>query len=252
MAQNIYDQEEFFEGYSGLSRSQHGLLPLGAPEWPVLRSFIPPLLHKDFLDLGCGMGWYCRWAAEQGANSVRGLDISTKMLDVARNTTENPAISYEQADLENMSLPDGTYDVVFSSLALHYIVNLRGLMSQIHASLKPGGTFVFSVEHPTASAPRAADPKWIVDKEGRNTWPLNGYLDEGERRKTWFIERVVRQHRTIARYVKMLISAGFVLRGIEEWGVSLEQIQSGECDWVRTRDRTVYLLVKAVKAAKPV
>jgi 2-polyprenyl-3-methyl-5-hydroxy-6-metoxy-1,4-benzoquinol methylase len=214
MAQNVYDQQEFFEGYSALPRSQHGLSPLGAPEWPVLSSYIPPLSDKAFLDLGCGMGWYCRWAAEQGAASVRGLDISTKMLDVAKNTAVDPTISYDRTDLENPVLPKETYDVVFSSLALHYIANLRGLVTQIYISLKPGGTLIFSVEHPTVSALKSADPKWMADEDARKFWPLNSYLEEGERKKDWFAEGVVRYHRTIVRYVKMLISAGFVLRAI--------------------------------------
>lgn len=248
MTQNIYDQQEFFNSYSTLPRSHHGLAPLGAPEWPVLSSYIPALLHQRFLDLGCGMGWHCRWAAEQGAISVRGLDISTKMLKVARKTTDHHTISYEQADLENIQLSQDTIDVVFSSLALHYIINLRALIAQVFISLKPGGTFVFSVEHPTASAPESAQPKWIVDEENIMSWPLDHYLKEGGRSKRWFIEGVVRQHRTIASYVKMLVSAGFILKGIEEWGASLEQIRTRECNWARTRERPVYLLVKAVKS----
>jgi SAM-dependent methyltransferase len=65
MAQNIYDNEEFFEGYSRLPRSVEGLD--GAPEWPALRALLPDLRGLDVLDLGCGFGWFCRWARGQGA-----------------------------------------------------------------------------------------------------------------------------------------------------------------------------------------
>lgn len=82
------------------------------------------------------------------------------MLDVARRTTEEiSVIEYRQTDLEKLRLEKDEYNVVFSSLVLHYISNLRGLMMKIHQSLKPGGSFVFSVEHPTVSAPKDPNPQ---------------------------------------------------------------------------------------------
>ena len=62
MAQNIYDDEEFFVAYSGLRRSVEGLD--GAPEWPTLRSMLPPMSGLRVVDLGCGFGWFTRWAVE--------------------------------------------------------------------------------------------------------------------------------------------------------------------------------------------
>ena len=65
MTQNIYDNDEFFAGYGQLPRSVEGLD--GAPEWPALRAMLPDLHGLKVLDLGCGFGWFCRWAREQGA-----------------------------------------------------------------------------------------------------------------------------------------------------------------------------------------
>lgn len=62
MTQNIYDQKEFFEGYSQLPRSREGLE--AAPEWPSLLAMLPELGGGKVLDLGCGFGWFCRWARE--------------------------------------------------------------------------------------------------------------------------------------------------------------------------------------------
>src|SRR4029077_14355101 len=59
MTQNIYDNEEFFAGYSGVRRSVEGLD--GAPEWPALRALLPDLSGRNVLDFGCGFGWFCRW-----------------------------------------------------------------------------------------------------------------------------------------------------------------------------------------------
>ncbi len=72
MAQNIYDNGAFFEGYSQFPRSREGLAAAG--EWPAVRAMLPPLENLHILDLGCGLGYFCRWAAENGAAEVTGLD----------------------------------------------------------------------------------------------------------------------------------------------------------------------------------
>src|SRR5947199_10439477 len=118
MAQNIYDKPDFFEGYSRLNRSVHGLQ--GAPEWPTLQAMLPDMRGLRVVDLGCGFGWFCRWARAQGAARILGLDISEKMLARARSVPI-PGIAYEQVDLERLSLPTGSFDLAYSSLAFHYV-----------------------------------------------------------------------------------------------------------------------------------
>jgi SAM-dependent methyltransferase len=247
MAQNIYDTTSFFEAYSALCRSVEGLTLFGAPEWPVLSSYLPPLKGASFLDLGCGFGWYSRYAQSQGASHIRGIDISSQMLARAKEMSPDPGITYQQADLETMEFKSDFYDVVFSSLALHYLLNLKGLFSQIFQTLKPGGTLIFSVEHPIALAPSNA--AWIKDSEGKYVWPLDRYLDEGPRNQEWLGDKVVKQHRTVGRYVKMLVEEGFELKELEEWGPTLEQLEQG-LGWNKARERPVYLLIKAIKPGK--
>src|SRR6516165_8332198 len=135
MTQNIYDDEEFFAGYSRLRRSVEGLD--GAPEWPTLRALLPDLRGRNVMDLGCGFGWFCRWARQQGAAHVLGIDVSEKMLARDRTATVDPAITYIRADMEQLDLQAESFDVVYSSLALHYVENLSGLMSQANRSLVP-------------------------------------------------------------------------------------------------------------------
>src|SRR4051812_39456435 len=95
MAQNIYDDPEFFAGYSRLRRSVEGLD--GAPEWPALRAMLPPLRGLRVVDLGCGFGWFCRWAREAGAAAVLGLDLSEAMLARARAATADAGVTYRAA-----------------------------------------------------------------------------------------------------------------------------------------------------------
>ena len=141
MAQNIYDQDDFFAGYSALLRSREGLA--GAPEWPSLRAMLPPMAGRRVVDLGCGFGWFCRFAAEAGAASVLGIDLSEKMLATAR--AEGGGVTYERADLETLVLPAAAFDLVYSSLAVHYVADFPRLARMVAAALEPGGRFVFSM-----------------------------------------------------------------------------------------------------------
>ncbi|TIO67423.1 MAG: class I SAM-dependent methyltransferase, partial [Mesorhizobium sp.] len=100
MAQNIYDKADFFEGYSRLHRSVEGLD--GAPEWPVLRAMLPKVGGLSIVDLGCGFGWFCRWAGAHGAKQVLGLDLSERMLARARAAGSDEAIAYERVDLDEL------------------------------------------------------------------------------------------------------------------------------------------------------
>lgn len=165
MAQNIYDNQDFFESYSQLSRSVHGLN--GASEWPAIIQILPEMERLNVVDLGCGYGWFCRYARQQGAEHILGLDISEKMLNKARAMTPDSVIIYDQPDLEQVKLLENTYDLVYSSSTLHYIQDLSTLLKTIYQSLKSGGYFVFSAEHPIYTAP--VHPSWHADKMGRKS-----------------------------------------------------------------------------------
>jgi SAM-dependent methyltransferase len=242
MTQNIYDDEEFFAGYSGLRRSVEGLD--GAPEWPALRGLLPDLRGCDVLDLGCGFGWFCRWARQQGATRVLGIDVSEKMLARARSDTADPAITYTRADMERLELPSASFDLVYSSLALHYVENLSGLLAQAHRTLVPDGRLVFSVEHPIFSA--TVWSEWLLDPAGRKLWPLDRYLYEGPRSTDWLTTGVIKQHRTLATYINMLIRIGFAITLVEEWGLTEEQI-AAEPSWADERHRPPFLIVAAAR-----
>ncbi|KAI1776811.1 S-adenosyl-L-methionine-dependent methyltransferase [Hypoxylon cercidicola] len=107
MSQDIYDQQEF-ENYIKLDRLVQGLA--GAPEWPQLKATLPNLKGLNVLDLGCGFGWFARFARENDASAVLAMDLSEKMLDKARSLTDDENIEYERADLEGLRLAENRYD----------------------------------------------------------------------------------------------------------------------------------------------
>ena len=89
---NPYDDPVFFDAYARMTRSGQGLE--GAGEWHQLKPLFPDLRGKTVLDLGCGYGWHCKFAAENGAGAVLGIDQSEKMIAEARRRNGDSRIEY--------------------------------------------------------------------------------------------------------------------------------------------------------------
>ena len=68
---SIYDNPAFFSAYAEMPRSQGGLAAAG--EWHQLGPLFPDVAGKAVLDLGCGYGWHCGYAAARGAAEGRFL-----------------------------------------------------------------------------------------------------------------------------------------------------------------------------------
>ncbi|AIR61356.1 SAM-dependent methyltransferase [Cedecea neteri] len=243
MTQNIYDDPAFFAGYATLDRSVKGLD--GAPEWAKVQAMLPPLAGKQVLDLGCGYGWFCRYARDAGAAKTVGLDVSTRMLAKAREMTEGPGIDYRQEDLSTLQLPANSIDLAYSSLALHYLDDIRPLFATLEQALVPGGKLVFTAEHPIYTAPAAQT--WLQDQTGQRSWPVNHYQQEGERLSNWFAEGVKKQHRKLATWINALIESGFVIEKLDEWGPEAEQIALNPALAEEAERPMIFLLA----AAKP-
>ncbi|MBO7744561.1 class I SAM-dependent methyltransferase [Paenibacillus sp. MWE-103] len=213
MKQNKYDDPGFFANYSQMARSVGGLEAAG--EWQSFRPLLPELAGKRVLDIGCGFGWHCRYAREQGAASVVGIDISENMLARAREMTDDPAIAYRRLAIEDLDYPDGAFDVVVSSLALHYIERFDDVCRTVHRLLAAGGSFVFSVEHPVFTARAAQD--WHYGPGGEKLhWPVDRYYEEGLREARFLENDVIKYHRTVSTILNALIEAGFRIRKLSE------------------------------------
>lgn len=212
MPQNIYDEPAFFEGYKSLRQGDTGLN--GSLEVPALRELLPNLSNARILDIGCGFGDFARHARLAGACSVIGLDVSQNMISEARRLTDDILIDYVCSSIEGYAPPSQSFDLVVSSLALHYVDDYKAVVEKVYNCLTAGGRFIFSVEHPVCTANPIG---WLKDDEGLPTsWPLDRYQDEGMRQTKWFVDDVLKYHRTVESYVGELLKAGFRLDHLKE------------------------------------
>ena len=239
---NIYDDRRFFEKYSQMSRSRLGLE--GAGEWRTLERMLPDFSGKRVLDLGCGFGWHCVYAARHGAVRVLGLDRSENMLRRAREQTRETAVEYRQMELEEYEYPEGAFDVVLSSLALHYVKDFSDVCQKAARTLVRGGDFVFSIEHPVFTA--YGEQEWMYGPAGEILcWPVDRYFEEGERDAVFLGERVKKQHHTLTTLVRGLLESGFQITDLAEPQPPEEMIDlPGMADELR---RPMMLLMGAKK-----
>ena len=237
---NEYDDEKFFKEYAKMPRSRDGLNAAG--EWSQLKPLFPPLQGKSVLDLGCGYGWHCAFAARQGASRVLGLDLSRKMIGEARARNTAEQIEYRVCGIEEYEYPKNTWDCVVSNLALHYIENIERVFQKVYQTLKPDGVFIFNMEHPVFTAGVGQD--WIYTKAGTpQYWPVDNYFVPGERSTHFLGCDVVKQHHTLTQILMGLLHNGFGLEAVEEAKPPKEMMCiPGMSDDLR---RPMMLLVKA-------
>jgi SAM-dependent methyltransferase len=242
MKENKYDDSTFFGKYSQMNRSVKGLD--GAGEWKTLEAMLPDFRGKRVLDLGCGFGWHCQYAIEHGAAEVVGIDLSERMLAVAREKTSE-TIHYVCDSIEEVPFPPNSFDVVVSSLAFHYIKSFEGIAEKVFTWLSNGGTFVFSVEHPIFTSHGSQD--WYYDANGTILhFPIDGYFYEGKRETTFLGEQVVKYHKTLTTYLNALIQKGFDLTGVVEPQPALHLLDTMEGMKEELR-RPMMLIVSAEK-----
>ena len=198
------------------------------------------------LDLGCGAGQLSRYLAEGGASEVIGVDVSEHMLALARADWAHPRVRFLRAAMEELAFPPQRFDLVVSSLALHYVDDYAGLVERIAGWLAPGGVLAYSTEHPIFTA-RLPGDGWVLDEDGRRArWALDRYADEGARDEHWFVPGVRKVHRTFATLINGLVDAGLVVERVVEPVPGEEWLRSHP-DSRDERRRPMFLLLRARK-----
>jgi len=107
-----------------------------------------PYKGMKVLDVGCGTGNFSIKLAEKGCQVV-GIDISEKMLDIARKKSraKNLNISFYNMNVYNLSFPDESFNGVFSMAALEFMHEPRKAFNEMMRVLKPGGQLLIGTIH---------------------------------------------------------------------------------------------------------
>ena len=239
--QSEYDNEYFFKQYAKMPRSREGLTAAG--EWHQLKTLFPSLQKKSFLDLGCGYGWHCKFAKEQGASRILGIDLSRKMIDEAQKRNGSAEIIYRVCGIEEYEYPENEWDCVISNLALHYLEDLDTIFRKVFRTLKSGGIFLFNIEHPVFTSGIGQD--WLYSEDGKiRCWPVDNYFITEKRHTNFLGCDVVKYHHTLTQILMGLLNSGFSLKAVEEAEPPKEMMGNpGMKDELR---RPMMLLVKAV------
>jgi len=118
---------------------------------PSYFQLIGDLNGKSVLDVGCGDGRLTRMLRLAGAERVVGIDVSFKMIELARQVEalEPIGIDYQIEDAKTICKPE--FDVVVSSLMLAHAQtrsDLEQMCRGLASHLKPGGRLVSLNVHP--------------------------------------------------------------------------------------------------------
>jgi SAM-dependent methyltransferase len=143
-------------------------------ERPGILAMLPDLAGKQVLDAGCGPGLHAAWMVEQGAQ-VTAVDVSAQMTAIVQRRLGERVVAHT-ADLGRplSFLDDNTFDIVLSSLTLHYIHDLTVPMSEFGRILRPGGLLVFSTHHPVVEYYLRRPTNYFSTELVEEVWRIQG------------------------------------------------------------------------------
>lgn len=172
-----------------------------------------PVRGKFILEIGCGSAPCSRWLASQGAHPV-GLDLSRQMLahGIAAMAADDTPVPLVQAGAENLPFADESFDLACSAFgAVPFVADSARVMAEVARVLKPGGRWVFAVNHPMRwmfpDDPGPAGLTVTIPYFSRT--PYAEFDDDG-------VATYVEHHRTVGDRVREIRAAGLLLDDIVE------------------------------------
>jgi len=170
---------------------------------------------RAVVDIGTGEGQLARLAAAGGAGSVVGLDPTWAQLAVARTRGGGPTLV--RASAAHLPLASASFDAAVACLVFEHIVEVDAALAEVGRVLRPGGRFLFFLNHPLLQSPGSG---WIDDHildPPEQYWRIGAYLVEDhslqEVDQGILIPFI---HRPLSRYVNALARVGLVIRRLDE------------------------------------
>ena len=196
----LYDDPVLAASYARVTASN---VCNAAYERPAVRAILGDVGELDVLDAGAAAGEHSAWLITGGARVVA-LDASESMVRLA-SARLGDAARVVQADLaQPLPLPDCAFDLVLSSLTLHYVADWLAPLREFRRVLRPGGRLVFSTHHPSATV-EPGDDYFAVR-------PVDDAFGDFAAEKV----PVRYYHRPLEKIVDDVLAAGFVLRALRE------------------------------------
>ncbi|WP_435194350.1 class I SAM-dependent methyltransferase [Natronomonas sp. EA1] len=167
--------QRVYDWWADHQRLFHALatLTFGGREWELRERAIETLAPQEreqILDLACGPG--VNFDALAPA-AVVGLDYSAGMVRRARETAatlDEPRPRVVRGDAGRLPFPDGSFDAVYSTLAMTAMPDLDAAIEESYRVLAPGGRFVVLDAQPVQEGPgRLLNPllnpisRWATD-----------------------------------------------------------------------------------------
>jgi len=167
----------------------------------------------DVLDVGTGEGQLARVAMAGGACRVVGVDPSRVQLRAAGARAGGPR--YVRAEAVGLPFPAASFDAVLACLVFEHIAGMDGAIAEVGRVLRPGGRFLFFLNHPLLQVPGSG---WIDDHIlEEQYWRIGPYLVEDksleEVDKDVFLPFI---HRPLSKYVNAMAAAGLLITRMEE------------------------------------
>jgi SAM-dependent methyltransferase len=240
MIQNIYDNQKFFQAYKDLRDNDKGFNE--SIEVPAIQRLLKQVKGATVLDLGCGLGHQVKYIVEQGAEKINAVDVSQKMIDECTKRFKLSNVSFFCEAIENHNMGNSQYDIIVSSMALHYVYDLDRVFANIFETLRNEGQFIFSIEHPICTACQIG---WL-DAAETKYWLLKDYSKEGIRYQNWFVDDVQKYHRKLSTIVELLLKNKFTIVAIDEPQPSAEWLNKRP-ELTQHMHRPPVLIIKAAK-----
>lgn len=143
-------------------------------ERPSMLEQLPlDLSNLNVLDAGCAAGWYTDQLLQRGAKVVA-TDLSQEMVEATKRRVEEKATVICLDLEEKLPFENNTFDLIISSLTLHYIKDWNNTFSEFKRILKPNGLFLFSIHHPFTDVQLLEDANYFTTELIIDEWKKEG------------------------------------------------------------------------------